>query len=308
MQRLFLVLAVGVVLFGAPGEARTQQATIGTPAVGLQEGFFERMGTQWGVQGRNWFFQFGGAQQAVPQFGGFQPDAGLSGGFGFGGRDFSGNFNFFGGQGNTRSNTMGTPIVTTMNGAPAYVADTSISPFVIGIIPVVGGGGAPIIGGIPGFARAPGLPAPPMMVPAGPSRVQRFIQEGAPLEPMHGPRPDPGPMPGLGPAQAGLAPLVGVPVPADPSARKLAEARESSAGQAVMSVAAARAAREAEQQSAAGRDARAWFERGLGAEEAGKPNVAVIYYRMAADRADGDLKQQALARLAAIKAAGSAER
>lgn len=46
-----------------------------------------------------------------------------------------------------------------------------------------------------------------------------------------------------------------------------------------------------------------FFARGRAAEEAGKPNVARIYYQMAARRASGDRKQQIAARLEAISPA-----
>jgi hypothetical protein len=47
-------------------------------------------------------------------------------------------------------------------------------------------------------------------------------------------------------------------------------------------------------------EAQDFFERGQSAEEAGKTNVARIYYQMAAKRASGALKEQVLARLNAI--------
>jgi len=47
-------------------------------------------------------------------------------------------------------------------------------------------------------------------------------------------------------------------------------------------------------------EAENFFQRGRSAEESGKPNVARIYYQMAARRASGDLKQQVAARLEAL--------
>jgi len=49
-----------------------------------------------------------------------------------------------------------------------------------------------------------------------------------------------------------------------------------------------------------------YFARGQQAEAEGKPNVAKIYYQMAARRASGDLKQQVQARLDAISARSTA--
>ena len=48
-----------------------------------------------------------------------------------------------------------------------------------------------------------------------------------------------------------------------------------------------------------------FFARGQQAEADGKPSVAKIYYQMAARRASGDLKQQALARLDAVSGRSS---
>jgi hypothetical protein len=47
-------------------------------------------------------------------------------------------------------------------------------------------------------------------------------------------------------------------------------------------------------------EAEGFFERGQSAEEAGKANVARIYYQMAAKRATGPLKEQIAARLSAL--------
>jgi hypothetical protein len=48
-------------------------------------------------------------------------------------------------------------------------------------------------------------------------------------------------------------------------------------------------------------EAQDFFERGQSAEEAGKINVARIYYQMAAKRASGPLKEQVLAKLDSIR-------
>ena len=48
-----------------------------------------------------------------------------------------------------------------------------------------------------------------------------------------------------------------------------------------------------------------YFARGQQAEADGKPNVAKIYYQMAARRANGELKQQVLARLDAVSGRSS---
>lgn len=271
-----------------------QQMTIGAPFSTVREGFFEHIGVQWALQGRNWFAQFGGADLARPTIGGFQPGAGIQGGFGFGGPGWSGQLQFAAGQGNTRTFTSGSPSVTVMNGATGYVADVSLSPFVIGLIPVVGTGGlSPWVGTVPGIRVAgPQMPLPWNPVP-GSSKAARFLAEGSSTTP---------------PGGANAAPQVGSTRPAtparDPSETRLAEARQSSAGQAAPSVAEAKALRQAEIHQA-NQEAQEWFQRGQQAEQEGKPKVAIIYYRMAAQRASGELKQQSLARLAALQSASS---
>jgi hypothetical protein len=57
----------------------------------------------------------------------------------------------------------------------------------------------------------------------------------------------------------------------------------------------------AEQQEVRANEAVTFFERGRKAEQEGKVNVARIYYQMVARRASGDLKDQALARLDALR-------
>lgn len=156
---------------------------------------------------------------------------------------------------------------------------------------------------MPGFANGPGLP-PQMFAPAGPSRVQRYLAEGPPAQPAQGPAPGGGAPRAPATAKADLDLLGNMPLPAEPGARKLAAAQASTAGQAAMSVAEARAAHAADA-SGADHDARIWLERGLKAEEAGKASVAAIYFRMAAERATGDVQKQALARLEALKAPGA---
>ncbi len=301
-----------------------QQMTIGSPFHSAREGFFEQIGTQWSAQGRNWFVQFGGANLATPAFGGFQPGAGVQGGFALGGRGWSGQFQFSAAQGNTRTLTSATPSGTVINGAYGYVADTSVSPFVIGLIPVVGAGGVgPWVGTMPGVL-APGPMGPAWVPVPGSSKVERFLadrplekkEKEAPVGALGGdsdlgkgrpkvrdsavagfPRQD---APLGGTTWSGFADRSPSPAEVDSSVDRLAEARQSTAGQAVLSVAEARALHETETQQA-GQEVLQWYKQGRKAEEAGKPNVAAIYYRMAARRATGPLQQEILARLKALQ-------
>ena len=99
---------------------------------------------------------------------------------------------------------------------------------------------------------------------------------------------------------AGIDPTAGI----DPAAQKVAAAQSSSAGRAVPSVAEARRMHQLEQ-AARNDEALVQFERGLAAEESGKPGVAKIYYNMALKRADGELRNRILARLEAVSSPGS---
>jgi general secretion pathway protein D len=74
---------------------------------------------------------------AVPQFGGFDATAGASLGFAIL-SDIEAYFFINAAQGDRRSNVLQAPKVTLFNGQQAYVSDTSQSPFVISVIPVVG--------------------------------------------------------------------------------------------------------------------------------------------------------------------------
>ncbi|MBN2217694.1 MAG: hypothetical protein JW719_10005 [Pirellulales bacterium] len=74
---------------------------------------------------------------AVPQFGGFDASAGASLGFAVL-SDIEAFFFINAAQGDSRTNILQAPKVTLFNGQTAYVQDVSMSPFVMGLIPVVG--------------------------------------------------------------------------------------------------------------------------------------------------------------------------
>ena len=82
-------------------------------------------------------FTQGSYALATPQFGGFDPTAGASLGFAIL-SDIEAYFFITAAQGDQRSNVLQAPKVTLFNGQQAYVSDTSQSPFVISVIPVVG--------------------------------------------------------------------------------------------------------------------------------------------------------------------------
>lgn len=74
---------------------------------------------------------------AIPQFGGFDAAAGASMGFAIL-SDIEAYFFMNAAQGDKRTNVLQAPKVTLFNGQQAFVSDTSQSPFVISVIPVVG--------------------------------------------------------------------------------------------------------------------------------------------------------------------------
>jgi general secretion pathway protein D len=82
-------------------------------------------------------FQQGSFPLSTPQFGGFQPGSGATLGFAIL-SDLEAFFVIEAAQGDRRSNVLQAPKVTLFNGQQAIVSDTSQSPFVISVIPVVG--------------------------------------------------------------------------------------------------------------------------------------------------------------------------
>jgi len=129
---LTLVIAATIAGLGA-NCAHAQQVTIATPHPTVSHSFYEQFGVQWGIQGKGWFFNFGG--RVSPPFGGFDPNAGAD--FGFAGPN--GFINFPVGQGSSSTFGGQTPMVTAMNGGTGVFIDQTVRPFVSGVIPVVGG-------------------------------------------------------------------------------------------------------------------------------------------------------------------------
>ena len=281
-----------------PGPVSAQQVTVSTPLVTTGDSYFEQFGTSWGVNFKNGFFRFGGPAPGQAPFGNPTGDAGAR--FGVGGPDWY----FFGraAQGNRRSIVSQAPSVTLQNGVPGGFYDTSISPFVISYVPVVGGRPtipysslvAPPYGfGLHGASPASAMPA----APQGNWRVQQALRQAKPTD-------------GIGGTRAGAAPVAHDPIERDPQlaaglARRFSEPAAdtpSSAARPAPSLAEAQRMREQEQAAAgSGQDeARALFERGLTAERSGKLSVARIYYRMAQRRADDALRGQIDAQLTAL--------
>jgi hypothetical protein len=138
MTRVVFGLVAAGVLWVLPPGVLAQQVAVGTPLVGVHDGFFEHFNIGWAFRSGSLSFQFGGPQFAVPPFGGFNPSLGAH--FGLANRWGNGEFalNFLGSQGRQTTMTMTAPSVTALNGVPGYVQDVSMRPFVVGLVPVVG--------------------------------------------------------------------------------------------------------------------------------------------------------------------------
>ena len=105
------------------------------------------MGVDFDYNGNGFNFNQGSFDSAIPPFGNFDPNT--VGRFGF--RNGGASFNFAFGQGSDRSIVSQTPTVVVPNGGFGSVTDQTFRPFVTGVVPVIGGGGAmiPIVSGFP---------------------------------------------------------------------------------------------------------------------------------------------------------------
>jgi hypothetical protein len=282
MRQMLPVLVFATLAGLTISGAEAQQMTIGTPFNSASDSFYERMGVgfnnfQWHGGGvhRNgadnpmspqFFFRQGSFNSAIPQFGGYDPSADATFGFNLRHKKWDADFNFAFGQGSRRSLVTQVPSVTIMNGQRGYVSDTSQSPFVIGLIPVVGD--YPVVSAVNPLPQLPTYRYNPELIREINSRMQRAqrpypAQDQGQVQPIQRqalqrlPIPDEGLGQGAQVAQARQAPVVvrppsgqekalvltgGNPGPAaerGPAAR-LEAAGDSSAARPVPSVAEAR--------------------------------------------------------------------
>jgi hypothetical protein len=299
----FVFVALLVVAGLSAERGWAQQANISTPFHTLNDSFYERIGFNFGFSiagpnpatlqpgqsavvgllpngqlspNGNLMFQQGGFNSALPPFGGHDPAT--DGQFGFArlGPKFDLFLNFAGGQGSNRSMISQVPNVTVTNGFPGTFSDTSQVPFVTGIIPVVGA-----------FTMPPASFGPTQPYYTSPLRekIREYQQRMNQSDPVEAAKQI---------ARDGLAKQQEEPPLAVGSS---GSATRSSANHGDVSVA------DIQRQQSAEEDAKqvevlALIERARGVEEAGKPNVAKIYYRQAASRATGNLKQQLLDKIA----------
>lgn len=132
-------VVIGLACLGTADVASAQYSFVQTPFNSASNSFYENIGVSWGLQGRGWFANFGGAGGGVPSgFGGFDPNAQATFGTGFRGNGFSGNFRMTAGQGSDSTLTTSTPGVMVPNGGMGFFSDVQQRPFVLGVVPVVG--------------------------------------------------------------------------------------------------------------------------------------------------------------------------
>jgi hypothetical protein len=305
MRSALTILAVGVfATLWLAVTASAQQVTLGTPFHTLNDSYFERMGVGFSGNYQGINFSVGSFQQAIPQFGGFQPGTGLQTAFAINGPKGQLNFAFDFSQGYRQSNVSQTPMVTLMNGQTGYFSDTSQTPFVISQIPVVGAF-PPVtsFGAVMSpqqLANVSGIP-----LTSGNPRVQAMRQAAANAAAnaaATGSQTGGATAAPAGQNAAGPLAASGKNAPPEPAAEdagpaaRLVAAQESTAGRAAPSVAEARRMH-AQEEDAQQEELKALFERGLAAEEDGKPAVAKIYYQQVARRASGELKSRVQTKL-----------
>lgn len=136
MRPSILTLVLPACMVIAPATVGAQMVTVQSPMQRNGASFYEYSHIGWSIQNPHYFIRFNGGG-ATPPFGGFQPNAGLNGGFAVGNTRMI--FGF--GQGASLTSTSETPILTTTNGYPGYIFVGRDRPFVTGVVPVVGGGG-----------------------------------------------------------------------------------------------------------------------------------------------------------------------
>jgi hypothetical protein len=135
----FMLLLITALVVICQLQATTVQAQMihsSIPLNTVNSSYFESSGIRWSLRGPNWFANFGGP--LLPPFGNPDPNAGLRGGFAFGGGDVSGSLGFQFAQGSSQTITSSAPSLTTMDGVPGSFSAGVISPFVMGLTPIVG--------------------------------------------------------------------------------------------------------------------------------------------------------------------------
>ncbi len=147
MARLVAVFAVAFLWTGWDSPVvKGQNIGVTTPLTGVNDSFYENVGVGFAFQmgnpntGSGFFGSFnqGSINSAVPPFGGYDPAADLTFGFGSFGRNGNFSLGLRMGQGDTRTMTGTAPSVVVPNGGIGSIFDGSLIPFVTGVVPVVG--------------------------------------------------------------------------------------------------------------------------------------------------------------------------
>lgn len=130
-----------------------------TPLQANGDRFFESTNMNWSLRGPNFFATFGGPNIGVPKFGGYNPNAGISSGWAFNSGKFSGTFGFNFSQGYERFSTTTAPSLMTTNGQTGQFFSGVRRPFVYSLVPVVPPGGAFFSAPSPAFQQQYRLPS-----------------------------------------------------------------------------------------------------------------------------------------------------
>ncbi len=145
------LIAIGVLTTGSTA----QMVNVGTPFQNVGDSFYENFGTSGSYANNDGTFSFNwGGGNAIPPFGGYNPNNDATLGFRRGG--FS--LNLRASQGSSRTNSVTTPSVTMMNGGTGSIINSSFRPFVTSVVPVIGNGGnnyVPVVSGYPSFQMNP---------------------------------------------------------------------------------------------------------------------------------------------------------
>lgn len=181
------ILTSVALLLATPLVACAQMVTTQSPLQANGSSYYEHSHIGWSVHNPHYFMNFNGGG-GVPPFGGYQPNAGLHGGFAVGNSQFD--FGF--GQGSSIYSTTTTPVLTTTSGFPGSMFIGRDRPFVTGLVPVVGGGG--------GFASVPPMGPLTARMATGQLRTEngRIALDADGIPPA--PQPDAGPR-GIAPRQ-----------------------------------------------------------------------------------------------------------
>jgi hypothetical protein len=302
MSHPIRILLVLVAVSPTARPATAQMITTQTPFQNNSASFFESTSVGWSLNGPGYFARFGNPGLSRPPFGGYVPGAGLTTGFQTNGGGFSSNFLFDFSQGSSYSSVSTTPVLTTTNGIPGFLFAGTQQNFVTGVVPVVGNGGGFFYvpstawyptgyfnGFNPGYGPAMAPVGSPWSVAGRYQRGEFAIQDGRVVVP--GDR---------------AADRLNDDVNPPPPPREFSRVAESSAESARHHLIERRAAELATAgNSTSGRTkagtpprsesqlnretALRYFDRARQAESAGQSSTALIYYRLAAKHADGDL-------------------